>query len=73
LGAPAAITAVAHKLARLVYQTLKTGKLPAPETAAAYTARQREQAVATLRKKALRLGLRLIATGEIVEVETALS
>jgi transposase len=67
LGAPAAITAVAHKLARLVYQSLKTGTLPARETAAAYAARQREQAVATLVKKALRLGLRVMATGETVE------
>lgn len=67
LGAPAAITAVAHKLARLLYQTLKTGKLPTPETAAAYAARQREQAVATLRKKASRLGLRVVATDETVE------
>lgn len=71
LGAPSAITAVAHKLARLVYQTLKTGKLPAQETAAAYAARQRAQAVATLRKKALRLGLRVVATGELVESEVS--
>jgi len=67
LGAPAATTATAHKLARLLYQTLKTGKLPAQETATAYAARQRQQAVATLTKKALRLGLRVVATGEIIE------
>jgi transposase len=67
LGAPMATTATAHKLARLLYQTLKTGTLPAKETAAAYAARQRQQAVATLTKKALRLGLRVVATGEIVE------
>jgi transposase len=67
LGAPAATTATAHKLARLLYQTLKTGQLPAQETSAAYAARQREQAVAALTKKARRLGLRVVAPGEIVE------
>jgi hypothetical protein len=48
LGAPQATTATAHKLARLLYQTLKTGQLPAQESAAAYAEQQRQQAVAAL-------------------------
>jgi transposase len=67
LGAPQATTATAHKLARLLYQTLKTGQLPAQESAAAYAEQQRQQAVAALRKKALRLGLQVVTPGEVVE------
>lgn len=67
LGAPAATTATAHKLARVLYQALRSGQLPTRESAEAYAARQRQQTVAVLRKKAARLGLQLVAPGEVVE------
>jgi transposase len=71
LGPPAATTATAHKLARLLYQTLKSGQLPAKESEAAYAARQHEQAVKAVTKTALRLGLRVVAPEELVEPATA--
>ena len=71
LGPPEATTATAHKLARQLYQTLKSGQLPTKETAAAYEERQRQQAVAALQKKALRLGLQVVAPGEAVAAAPA--
>jgi transposase len=71
LGAPEATTATAHKLARLVYQTLKSGQLPTKETAEAYEERQRQHAVAALLKKARRLGLQVVAPAETVAAEAA--
>ena len=67
LGAPAATTATAHKLARLLYRTLRSGQPPAKETAEAYAERQRQQAVAAVLKKARRLGLQVVAPGEVAE------
>jgi hypothetical protein len=57
LGPEKAVTATAHKLARLVYQTLQSGVLPAKVSAAAYEAAQHARAVEALKKKARRLGL----------------
>jgi hypothetical protein len=57
LGAPKAVLATAHKLARQVYQTLKTGVLPAAVSAAEYAAAQQARAVEAVKKKARRLGL----------------
>lgn len=57
LGPQKAVTATAHKLARLVYQTLKSGVLPAKVSALEYAAAQQRRAVEALRKKARRLGL----------------
>jgi transposase len=57
LGPQKAVTATAHKLARLVYQTLKSGVLPAKVSAAEYAAAQHVRAVQALKKKAWRLGL----------------
>jgi transposase len=67
LGSPQATTAAAHKLARLLYQTLKSGQLPAKESEAAYAQRLRQQAVASLQKKAARLGLQVVAPGEVTK------
>jgi transposase len=67
LGPPMAVTATAHKLARQLYQVLKTGQLPAKETAAAYAARQQAQAVEALKRKARRLGLEVVGRdGEVL-------
>jgi transposase len=71
LGAPQATTATAHKLARLLYQALQRGRLPAKESEAAYAERLRQQAVAALRKKALRLGLQVVLTGATAEAAPA--
>jgi transposase len=57
LGPQKAVLATAHKLARQVYQALKSGALPALLSAAAYAAAQQARAVEALKKKARRLGL----------------
>jgi transposase len=57
LGAPKAITAMAHRLARLVYRMLKYGQAYVDKGTEYYEARFREQQVHILRKKAARLGL----------------
>jgi len=57
LGTPKAVVATAHKLARQLYQTLKTGVLPPLLSAAEYAAAQHARAVEAVKKKALRLGL----------------
>lgn len=57
LGPQKAVLATAHKLARQVYQALKSGVLPAPLSAAEYAAAQHARAVEAVKKKARRLGL----------------
>jgi hypothetical protein len=57
LGPEKAVTATSHKLARLLYQTLKSGVLPTKVSAAEYEAAQHARAVEALKKKARRLGL----------------
>jgi transposase len=57
LGPQKAVTATAHKLARQVYQALRSGVVPSPVSAADYEAAQRARAVQALKKKARRLGL----------------
>jgi transposase len=57
LGPAKAVTATAHKLARLLYQTLKSGTLPAQQSAAEYEAVQHARAVEAVKKRARRLGL----------------
>jgi transposase len=60
LGAPKAITAMAHRLARLVYRMLKCGQQYVDKGAEYYERRNRQQQVEFLRKKAARLGLQII-------------
>jgi len=57
LGPEKAVTATAHKLARLLYQTLKSGVVPSKVSAAEYEAARHARAVEALKKKARRLGL----------------
>ena len=61
-GPGAAITATAHKLARIYYNLVKNGREYEEGGAGAYEERQRERAVANLRKRAKGMGY------EIVEV-----
>ena len=64
LGAPKAITAMAHKLARLVYRMLKYGQEYVDKGMQYYEDRYRSQQVELLKKKAAKLGL------QIVEIQT---
>lgn len=59
LGAPQAITAMAHKLARLVYRLLKWGHEYVDKSLQYYEERHREQQIQLLRKRAAKLGLQL--------------
>jgi transposase len=60
LGAPKAITAMAHKLARLVYRMLKHGQQYVDKGMQYYDERYREQQIDTLKKKASKLGVRIV-------------
>jgi transposase len=61
LGAPKAITAMAHRLARLVYRMLKYGQQFVDKGMEYYEQRYRNQQVHLLQKKAAVLGLQLVA------------
>jgi hypothetical protein len=60
LGAPKAITAMAHKLARLVYRMLKYGQEYIDKGAQYYEELTRLQQLQQLKMKAAKLGLRLV-------------
>lgn len=60
LGAPKAITAMAHKLARLVYRMLKWGHEYVDKGLQYYEERHREQQLYLLKKRAAKLGLQII-------------
>jgi len=60
LGAPKAITAMAHRLARLVYRMLKYGQQYVDKGAAYYEQRYRQQQLEFLTKRALKLGFKVI-------------
>jgi transposase len=59
LGAPAAVTATAHKLARLVYYALRHGMPYVKKSQEDYEAAMRAKQVAAVRKKARQLGLEI--------------
>src|ERR671931_50839 len=59
LGAPKAITALAHKLARIVYNLVRYGLAYVKETEAAYAAQVRERLEKQLRRRAQELGYEL--------------
>src|SRR5215831_10099036 len=60
LGAPKAITAMAHKLARLVYRMLRWGQAYVDKGLQYYEDRHREQQVQLLKKRAAKLGLQIV-------------
>jgi hypothetical protein len=60
LGPPKAITAMAHKLARLVYRMLKWGHEYVDKGLQYYEARHHEQQVQLLKKRAAKLGLQIV-------------
>jgi hypothetical protein len=57
LGVPQAITATAHKRARMVYYSLQYGLQYVRQSQGAYEQQTRRKQIANLKKKALRLGL----------------
>ena len=59
LGAPKAITAMAHRLARLVYRMLKYGQTYVDKGTDYYEERSRQQQIQLLRKRAAKLGLQV--------------
>jgi transposase len=60
LGTPKAITATAHKLARLVYRLLQHGSAYVHQGLDAYEAQYRERKVTTMAKQAKALGYTLV-------------
>lgn len=60
IGGQGAVTATAHKLARLVYQMLKFGTEYVKQSMAAYEAKLREKLEQQLRTKAARMGFQLV-------------
>jgi transposase len=60
LGAPKAVTAMAHKLARLVYRMLRWGHEYLDKGLQYYEQRHREQQVKLLKKRAAKLGLQIV-------------
>jgi transposase len=59
LGAAKAVTAAAHKLARLVYWMLKHGTAYVKQTQEQYEAQQRARLIGNLKKRAAQLGLQI--------------
>jgi transposase len=59
LGAPAAVTATAHKLARLVYYALKNGLPYVKKSQQEYEALMRQKQIAAVKRKARQLGLEI--------------
>ncbi len=62
LGAPKAITAMAHRLARLVYRILKYGQQHVDKGAEYHEQRNRQRQIEFLRKKPAQLGLPVTPT-----------
>jgi hypothetical protein len=68
LGAPKAITATAHKLARLVYSLLKHGKQYVAQTLEEYERQHQERQLRNLNRKARELGYELVKPNTVATV-----
>ena len=67
LGAPKAITATAHKLARIVYNMMRYGVEYAKRSEAEYVAEQRTRLEKNLKRRAREMGYELVKSdGEVV-------
>jgi len=66
LGAPKAITAMAHKPARLLYRMLKYGKAYVDKDIAYYEEKYRQHQIKWLQKQAAALNLQLVASTGVV-------
>ena len=65
LGAPKAITAMAHKLARLIYRMMKFGTEYVDKGMTAYESRYQQQQMKWLAKQAASLNLQLVPSPEV--------
>jgi len=65
LGAPKAITAMAHKLARLIYRMLKFGAEYIDKGMEAYESRYRQQKMKWLTKQAAAMNLQLVPSPQV--------
>jgi transposase len=65
LGTPKALTATAHKLARIVYRMLKYGKPYVDSGMEYYEQRYRERVLAGLKRRAQEMGFTLLPTTEL--------
>jgi transposase len=74
LGVPAAVTATAHQLARIVYRALQHGMTYVRPSAQEYAAQLKEKQLKALRRKARQLGLEVVEkTAGSVATATAAS
>lgn len=64
LGAPKAITATAHKLARIIYSMLKYGQEYVDAGADYYEQQYRERALNNAKRRAAQLGYKLVPAGD---------
>ena len=73
LGTPAALTATAHKLARIVYLALKHGLPYVRKSQEEYEAQMKEKQIKALRRKACLLGLEIVekTSGSLATAEAA--
>jgi hypothetical protein len=60
LGVQAALTATAHKLARIVYLALRHGMTYVRQSQEEYEAQVKEKQIKALRRKARQLGLEVV-------------
>jgi transposase len=70
-GAAKAVTATAHKLARLVYWMLKHGTAYVRQTQEQYEQQQRERLIKNLKKRARQLGLQISEVEKPAQTQTA--
>jgi hypothetical protein len=73
LGAQAAVTATAHKLARIVYLALKHGMTYVRQNQEEYEAQRKEEQIKALRRKARQLGLEIVEkpSGSVATADAA--
>jgi transposase len=71
LGAPKAITATAHKLARLVYSMLRYGTVYVDAGQQAYEQRYRDRVLTNLQRKARVFGYHLVQVEDPGSVQAA--
>jgi len=70
LGTPKALTAAAHKLARLIYRLLKFGTEYVDQGEEYYQERYRSRLVASLTRRAHALGYTLLETADLAQAST---
>src|SRR5262249_41631643 len=73
LGTQAAATAMAHKLARIVYLALKHGMTYVRQSQEEYEAPMKEKQIKALRRKARQLGLEIVekTSGRVATADAA--